>query len=58
MECQITEIPLNTWSKYFMAFNPVHSKNMKWIAYGNYLWFDWQLNGGIVIDLEIQSQLQ
>lgn len=25
------------------------------MAYGNYLWFNWQFNGGILIDLEIES---
>lgn len=32
MEFQITEIPLNTWSKHFIAFNAEDSKNInKWL---------------------------
>lgn len=29
LEFQITEIPLNTWSKHFIAFNAADPKNTK-----------------------------
>lgn len=50
---KIIEISLKTCSKHLIAFNAEDSKNMKWMAYGNYLWLNWQLNGDILIDLEI-----